>query len=297
MWLILVVGIDVAHVYSSLYRTYFAQRIPPQLKKILLWVPILCFGGAWMLATKSTSFFWSVLVYVAVFHFSRQQIGFLRLFTEPQNRNSKLYLFNEISIYVATLGSIFIWHLQGSKSFHWFVKGDFFYLDQFSFLEPYLKSLVFGWSLLSALVNIYGLVQKKISLQAALLVFSTFISWFIPIAILNSDFIFTFANVISHGVPYLALVYSREKKEKSIFSSLEIFLPILLFLAFIEEAFWDSLVWREHNLFFESFYFLPQLQGESVLKAFFLAILISPQLIHYILDGFIWKKKYSAASI
>ncbi len=92
----------------------------------------------------------------------------------------------------------------------------------------------------------------------------------------------------------MALVWAHEKKNNSLYSRLEFFIPILLLAAFFEEALWNGLIWREHVHFFESFYFLPALIEGSALKAAVLAILICPQFTHYILDGLIWKKKYQS---
>ncbi|MBC7464583.1 MAG: hypothetical protein H7256_01200 [Bdellovibrio sp.] len=297
MWLLLVVGIDVSHVYSTLYRTYFSSTVSPALKPFLTLIPIICFCVAFFAALRSTSFFWTVLVYVAIFHFSRQQIGFLRLFTDVQGRKTKLHRLNEISINAWTLGSILIWHLQGPKTFQWFVADDFMFMQSLKVTEPFIKYFILLSFVVVMAINLRAFAQKQVSKQVVLVLLSTFVSWYVPIVILNSDFVFTFANVVSHGIPYLVLVYSREVKQNTSFNRLHIFISVLIFFAFVEEALWDGFIWRDHAQFFESFYFLPQLADGSFVKAFFLAVLIAPQLIHYVLDGFIWKKKYQPSMV
>ncbi|MEO0336153.1 MAG: hypothetical protein AAF202_07155, partial [Pseudomonadota bacterium] len=66
------------------------------------------------------------------------------------------------------------------------------------------------------------------------------------------------------------------------------FYGLLLGLAYVEEGFWDAFVWREHETVFPAFQSLPFLTDE-VLKSAAVALLILPQLTHYILDGFIWR--------
>ena len=47
MWLVLVVGIDVAHVYSTLYRTYFDPEESARYRVLLFVIPVaywLVFG-------------------------------------------------------------------------------------------------------------------------------------------------------------------------------------------------------------------------------------------------------------
>jgi len=295
-WLILVVGVDVSHVYSTTFRTYFNFNKNSALKKYLIAVPMICFLVSFLLAAKSPSLFWSVLVYVAVFHFARQQIGFLRIYTKHEDRGTVMHLLNEAFIYIFTLGSILMWHLQGHKAFNWFTSNDFYYLQNLAgFLRP-LDLLILVSFFLCVVLNIYNIFKKKISGSACLILISTFVSWYFPIVYFNSDFIFTVSNILAHGIPYMALVWASEKKVDSPFVKLELFLPVLLFAAFIEEALWDSFIWREHSDFFQSFYFLPHLKESSWVMSFVLALLICPQLTHYVLDGIIWKRKYNDLS-
>lgn len=292
LWLLLVVGFDVSHVYSTTFRTYFNWKKSGALKTILIVVPILSFLSALLLASLSIKLFWTALVYVAVFHFARQQIGFLRIYTQPENRSAWTHFANEFFIYIFTLGSIFVWHLQGHKTFNWFTADDFYYLQKFSYLIPTVNFVILASLVACVILNCFTMMKKKVSVHSFLILISTFVSWYFPIVYFNSDFVFTMANVLAHAIPYLAVVWAFEKKRNSIFKSLQVFFPILFMAAFLEEALWDSLVWREHTLFFESFYFLPQLKENSLVMAFTLALLICPQLTHYVLDGFIWKRKY-----
>jgi hypothetical protein len=64
----------------------------------------------------------------------------------------------------------------------------------------------------------------------------------------------------------------------------------LVVLAYLEEGFWDGLIWREHQLFFWPFSFLPSV-NDSVILALLVPLLALPQSTHYVLDGFIWRVK------
>ncbi len=290
-WLLLVVGVDVAHVYSTLFRTYFSSAGLKEYKKPLIVIPIMCFFVSFAVAFHSVSTFWRALVYIAVFHFIKQQVGFVRIYKEAK------WSLEELMIYAITLTSIFLWHLSPARIFHWFIKDDFYYLE---FLSVSLKKQLYFysenlllWTVFFYFVfRIYGFTKNRnfSGYQAFTLVVATFFSWYFGIVRSQSDFIFTMTNVLTHGIPYLAIVWTTQKKEKTYFSELYVFVFMLLVIAFVEEGFWDALIWREHEDLFSGFYFLNS-ANSAFAKALALALLILPQLSHYILDGFIWKSK------
>ncbi len=289
LWLFLVVGVDVSHVYSTLYKTYFKTNRSRQLNFLLITLPIISFFIILFLVKIDIHFFWRCLAYMAVFHFSRQQIGMYQI-TSGAEKN-RLHTLNRLCIYFWTLGSILLWHLKGPQEYNWFVKDDFYYLTGFQHYSDILKiGLLISFSVVCSL-NIYFLKKNRITFLQLGLLFSTFLTWFVPVAYFDSDFIFTWTNVLAHGVPYMYLVHKNEQQSRSYYSRWDIFILIILICSLVEEAFWDALVWREHAVFFSSFYFIPQIQSQNVLPVV-LALLVTPQLTHYLLDGFIWKKKY-----
>ena len=83
-WAVLVIGIDVAHVYSTLYRTYLDPFERRQLSGWLMGTPLATWVLGVLLYTWSAATFWSVLAYTAVFHFVRQQYGFLMLYSRGE---------------------------------------------------------------------------------------------------------------------------------------------------------------------------------------------------------------------
>ena len=290
-WLFLVVAVDVSHVYSSLYRTYLSEKGRLEYSHLLKIIPFVCFVCAFGFAYLSVALFWRVLVYVAVFHFIKQQAGFVRIYSKRK------FSLDEIMVYVVTVGAIAVWHLSSEKGFQWFIKNDFLRFDYMSeSLRVRLVSLLNGFILFSLAVYLalksHSLFtdRSRFNDKSFVLTLSTFVAWYFGIVANSSDFIFTFTNVVTHGVPYLALVWHTQKKENTVFSEVSVFVSILLFLAFIEEAFWDTFIWRDHSQFFESFYFVPALVSRIGI-ALGLALLVLPQLTHYVLDGYIWRSK------
>ncbi|HMO23404.1 MAG TPA: hypothetical protein PKC98_20775, partial [Candidatus Melainabacteria bacterium] len=133
------------------------------------------------------------------------------------------------------------------------------------------------------------------------------LSWWIGIVFLDSDLAFTMTNVLSHGIPYMALIwlYHHKPEESSgttiiargvnltrnlIVAYLPAFLLFLFLLAYLEEGIWDGLIWREHGQIFSFFYRFPQITDPAFL-AVLIPFLALPQSVHYVLDGFIWRIK------
>jgi len=129
-----------------------------------------------------------------------------------------------------------------------------------------------------------------------IIVTTTAVCWYVGIVALNSDYAFTVTNVIIHGVPYFALIYfyARSRRAtagkfyRTLSSNWIVFLATLWALAYAEELFWNRGVWHEKSWMF----------GENWnwgnWKMYLVPLLAVPQLTHYILDGFVWRRKNNA---
>jgi hypothetical protein len=311
-WLVFVLGIDVAHVYSTLFRTYFNSHEFRENKLLLTLIPL----GAWLVGVvlywMDDSFFWRILAYVAVFHFIRQQYGFLRLYSRFETQTWIERRLDAGVIYLATLYPILFWHAHQPRSFHWFVDGDFV-----SGIPVWISSAA-GWIYCAVLVSyianeIHQTTRgRSFNLPKNLVILGTAISWYFGIVYFNGDMIFTITNVVSHGIPYMALVWLYGERQKSrsdapliagrfsyglFFSrfSVPLFFGLLLLFGFVEEGLWANLVWREHLQVFGLFSSLPSITSKDTLS-WLVPLLTLPQATHYVLDGFIWKLKDSEAN-
>ncbi len=304
-WVVLVLLIDVSHVYSTLFRTYFDKATFQKQKQLMLAVPLLSWGIGMLLYSLDDMLFWRLLAYLAVYHFIRQQYGFMKLYARKEQQTLWERRLDMAAIYAATLFPILYWHLEGKRLFNWFVAGDFIKVSY-----PELLPLLFGSYvvvlaayLLKEARFIYR--TKKVNLPRNLVIVGTALSWYLGIVHYNGDLIYTTFNVVSHGIPYLALVwiYGRKKQQRALNSTntlskveklvfrntgLVLFLGLVVVLAYLEEGLWDGLVWREHRLVFSLFTGLPQVQ-DKMLLAVLVPLLALPQITHYVLDGFIWK--------
>ncbi|TPG72032.1 hypothetical protein [Hymenobacter nivis] len=298
-WVGLVLLIDVAHVYGTLFQTYF-DPVRRRARRTLLWAaPVACYAAGVALHSAGGLWFWRALAYLAVFHFMRQQYGFLRLYARREGPAPGAWLATA-AIYAATLYPLLYWHLSPPRNFNWFVDGDFVQRDWP--LGRHLATALYG-ALLVAYAGREAWLwhrTRAFNVPRNLLLAGTAASWYAGIVWCNGDLAFTLLNVVSHGVPYLALVWQgrpasatgapvpRRGPWAGKYGWLA-FLGLIAAFAYLEEGLWDGLVWREHSAVFGWFQALPDVSRAAWL-AWLVPLLALPQSTHYVLDGFIWRR-------
>lgn len=304
VWVVVVIGIDVSHVWSSIHRTYLDKEEFALHKSILIVAPILAFGLSFMLAFISIDLFWRCLAYVAVYHFIKQQYGFMRIYKAKSQdfRNKKLS--DEFIIYLSMLYPVFYWHLSSDRAFAWFVQGDFVkipFSTSLSALLPVGNGIYLGLILFWLLEELTFSKRnnRKLPLGKILWILTTTGNWFLGIVYFNSDLVFTLTNVVAHGVPYLTLVVYYQAKKRSIqanklslgrnFRIATVIVASVVVLALSEEYLWDLLVYQENEAFFSAILAYPIAEPGLWLQLLAIGLLAVPQVTHYILDGFIWK--------
>jgi hypothetical protein len=308
IWLLLIVGVDVSHVYSTIFRTYLDRQELQKRTALYVLSPLLGWLAGFVLYQTDSLYFWRVLAYLAVFHFIRQQYGFMMIYTRgDRHLMPQLRWIEKAAIYAATIYPLVYWHTH-NRDFSWFVKGDFFAVE--SLFLTKISAVVY-----TMILAVYGLREFLIwyntgnfNLPKNLLLAGTAFSWFFGIVIFNNDLAFTATNVIAHGIPYMALIWlyghnqdrlQGEAHSSFVWPSLRhffawrawpVFALALFAMAYVEEGIWDGLVWREHDKLFSVFQSLPGIQNHTIL-ALVVPLLALPQITHYILDAFIWRLK------
>jgi len=299
VWVSLVIGIDVAHVYSTLYRTYFDPTERQRYRTHLLAIPLLCWVAGVILYSFGANVFWTVLAYLAVFHFVRQQYGFLRMYSRYESVPAWARSIDTALLYMTMLYPLAAWHAALPRNYTWFIEGDF--------LKGAGGSLVAVALALYALTTILFLAKEaylcrpacRVNIPKYLLILGTALAWYIGIVHFNADIPFTITNVISHGIPYMALVWAFGQKRPTpqpyaltaLFSplALPIFIGLLWMLSYLEEAAWHTLIWREHLSLFTWALPLFEPVTSTALLGILVPLLAVPQATHYVLDAFVWK--------
>lgn len=294
VWIGTVLLIDVAHVWGTAVLVYLD---PVELKRRpLLYgvVPAAALAIGWAIASESELWFWRALAYLAVVHFVRQQVGFVKLYrARAGERSLSGRVIDEGTTYAVTLGPVVWWHANLPSSIAWMTPGDF----------VRGTPLVLGQAALAVSALFFAAYAVRAALAYArgcgqpgkdLLVATTALLWGTGIVLWGNDTVFTLTNVIAHGVPYAVLVMWTARQRIALDLSVSRVaragvLAVLFSLwgfAFVEEVLWDALVWRQRDWLT----FLPSIESDGA-RPLLVAVLALPQLTHYVLDGFYWRRR------
>lgn len=290
-WLLLVVFVDVAHVWTTLFRTYMDTEERRRRPWLYWGTPLLVFIGGFLVHSAKPIWFWSLFAYVAVYHFIKQQYGFVSLYRyRAGERRGWVRRLDQCAIYAGAGVPVLYWHTTLPRDISWFVDGDF--------LGPLPNSVMtLGWIVYGVTgVMWVGHRLWDVRLRGPqwgrdLTMTATWMTWYVGIVLTDLDFVFTATNVVIHGVPYAALVWHSSRRSKhSIHQAsrpnIWIFISTCLLLALIEEGLWDVSVWHERANWFGT---LPDSWATPRTLDIAVPLLMVPQATHYILDGFIWK--------
>jgi len=295
-WVVTVLFVDVAHVWATAYRVYLDPEERARRPGLYLAIPLCCYVAGVLLYSSSAALFWRVLAYVAVFHFVRQQYGWVALYRRRLGSSTRLDRWlDDAAIYGATLYPLLYWHANLPREFEWFIAGDFLPglpKQTAAALLPVHLAITGAYVVRQAFLIASG---RPLSAGKNLVVATTWLIWFVGIVLFDSDYAFTVTNVLVHGIPYLALVWvhGRARWRLSTVALARVFQPRAwpLFLAplfvaaWSEEWLWDRLVWHERAALFPGPSWLPAPESLALL----VPLLALPQATHYVLDGWIWR--------
>lgn len=288
-WVLLVLGVDVAHVWSTLFRVYLDGEELRRRPLLYFAAPLLCWLGGVLAYQASAALFWRALAYLAAWHFVRQQAGFMALYGRGTGSPRWRRTLDAAAIYAATLGPLVWWHAHLPRAFWWFMT------DDFASGLPAFSGTVALAAMFAVLAAWLGAWPGERHWGKLALLAATFTAWFGGIVLAESDLAFTAMNVVLHGVPYLVLNYRYARGREAdggygrlaalVRAGLPAFVTTLLALAFVEELAWDKLVWHERGALFGH----AGLELGAPLLALVVPLLALPQTTHYVLDAFVWR--------
>ncbi len=262
--------------------------------------PVAAFAVGVALYAWGPGPFWRAIAYLAVYHFIRQQYGWLMMYRARNGEHDRFGRLAEgATIYLATIYPLVWWHAHLPREFAWMRAGDF--LTGMPTWIADATGLVY-LALLTVYVGraVAQIVRRQsVSWGKHLVVVTTAACWYFGIVSSNSDYAFTITNVFIHGVPYLALVYvyarnaAREQGSEQGAAgkllgggrAIVVFLSTLWLIAYVEEMMWDRAIWHDREWLFGSGF---EIGGGAIVLVPLLAV---PQLTHYFLDGFLWRRR------
>ncbi len=297
IWIPAVLLIDIAHVWSTIFRVYLDADEMRRRPWLYAATPVIGWLVGVAIYSESPLLFWRLLAYLAVFHFVRQQYGWVNLYRARMGERDTLgRRFDTAVIYMATIFPLLYWHARIPREFWWFMPGDFVSLPGLlaQIAEPIYWALMAAYVVRSARGWLRGAPTNP---GKDMIVVTTAVCWYVGIVLFDSDYAFTVTNVVIHGVPYMALVYwygksrldtGRGGRAMRVFRyGPWLFLAIVCGLGFLEELVWDRAVWQERGWFFGS------AVDVGAWLTWLVPLLTVPQLTHYVLDGFVWKRRHN----
>lgn len=177
IWLFLIVFVDVAHVYSTLFKTYFVKEEFIKRKKLYIVIPVIGFVLGLVLHQFGSLFFWSVLALVAVFHFIRQQYGFMRIYArkEPNTISKKI---DKLAIYSATIYPMLYW-FKTPRVFTWFMSNEFTWMEKLPDYRPYILIVYLSIIGIWVLKTLYlWNKNKSFNIPKNMIIIGTYLSWY-----------------------------------------------------------------------------------------------------------------------
>ncbi len=301
VWLAFVVALDVAHVWTTLFRTYLDREEVARRRALYLGMPVVCYAAGVSLHLVSSTSFWRVLAYTAVFHFVRQQVGWVAVARARAGVTEHLdRVLDSAVVYLATGVPLLDWHARQPRAFDWFVAGDFVSGDRVQAIAGTARDfglIAYVGVLLAYVARALAQGRRGRAMWGKhLVVGSTALLWWVGIVATNDDVTFTITNVVPHGVPYVVLLwrYTRARGDARPSSLLGqvarvgfvAFYALAVGLAFAEEFAWDRLVWHEREVLFGLGFDVP-----PWCISWLVPLLALPQAVHYALDGVLWRRK------
>jgi len=296
LWVGAVLGVDVAHVHATWFRVYLEPEELQRRRLLYFGIPLLGYLAGVAIHHASSLWFWRLLAYAAVFHFVRQPYGWVALYrAKGRDPNGWERILDTAAIYIATIWPLLWWHGHLPRAFAWFVPDDF--------AGPIPAAIASATApLYAGILSLFAAVQlfrwgsgRTVNAGKALVVATTTLTWYVGIVWLDSDVAFTVTNVLPHGLPYIVLVWHvirRHPRPTRPGLTARVWLEgplamiaVLLLVAFAEELAWDATVWHERPMLFGG--------GINVgdWQSWLVPLLALPQLTHYVLDGFIWRRR------
>lgn len=298
-WVLGVLLVDVAHVWSTVYVTYldpFERARRPWLYRL---TPLLCFVSAAALYQAGEAWFWRVVAYLAAFHFVRQQFGWMMMYRARARVTHRWgRIIDGTAVYAATVYPLVYWHAHLPKHFWWMKEGDF--VPGLPAWVATVAGTLYGVAMAAYVLQAIADWRRYRALQPGkhLLLVTTAACWYVGIVVTNSDFAFSMTNVFIHGVPYMVLVYRYGRGlGNAVAPPLTpglghwllrrgpvLFLLALWVIAYVEEWAWEQTLWHDHPGLFGTG---PSLAAYAAILA---PLLVTPQLMHYVLDAFLWRR-------
>ena len=272
--------LDSGHVYVSGWRTFRVAEDNPSFSRFLILLPLV-FAASFAWLASGWPGFWSFVIYFTVFHHIRQFYGVSRWY---QHRNHRQCVWSNRFIYALLILPIAAFHFRRNWNFQIYRPGDILRFPSQTAFKVVLAIWILclaAWLTFELRLWIQGTREPN-----------RFLSILAPAALHGLCF-FLGRNAVEvlfplfavHGVSYLAITVHgvRAIDSKGWRKNVGVVSVLVIGTAGLA-GLWDS--------FIGDFDFAGAHTGATavVVQALLSAVLIAPNLWHYIVDGMMWKR-------
>jgi hypothetical protein len=279
--------VDGPHFFSTSYVTYGDSQIFRQLKLLMIATPLLILSAGFVFHyTGHSHYFYMFAAYCAVLHFIRQEFGWMKISSRfEKNAPRWLYHVDVNTSYAMTIIP-FLWYTRKSHLYgYWFRQGDLFSVpDSFATM-----ALTFYFPIVAIflLANAYQTYRTRTFNLSKFMVFlNTLFGWYIARVFVKDLYLGIWLVIFHHSIPYLFVVLKHERASKKMnwLKDLGKYrIPILYITCFLAYTVYHFLTESE---------WIREMKNQEIMNAMILSFIAIPGLTHFILDAFIWKKKY-----
>ena len=301
-FLVFVVAVDVAHVWSTLYISFLDREAFARRKLLfLLPIPVAIFIS-WRLHLHAPWLFWTCLAYFAIHHFAAQQWGFVALYRMLAGERDTLdRRLDWWALWTGALGPVVLWHASPERIFDWFGNGEVFLVQLEPGLKPDIVAFMAGIGALWAGRQAWHARRGTLNPGKVMWMVTVWLSWSIGIGLADHPVVSIAAINLLHGGPFLALVWFRCNRRwqgqtagarspllawLSQRQAVLAFYGVVLGLGLLESSTWDATHW---GIYLQPILGVRPLELTPPAEALLVAVLATPQIVHYYLDRWLWK--------
>jgi len=304
-YIIIVAFTDVGHVWTTTLRTHFDSEENARRWVLYNVFPALLLIVSIVIHYFSEAFFWTLLGYLAIYHFVKQQYGMLALLKFRGVDSRVDWNFDRRCLYGGALCPILMWHSDATRKFDWFNRDDPIVLPLHH--VPYAFECFLGLWLL--LIITFSVRQYQLSKQGYFnqkkfqFVLSAWLTWGVGVLLNHKLIALTFLNLF-HALPAFIIVFcyckNRWNKNFPLTGSdsfvkwlcvperWPVYAAVFMLVGIVEEFLWESMVWHDYTA--DIFTWDPRERFGDFGYSIVTCILTLPQSSHYALDAFIWKQ-------
>lgn len=283
--------VDGSHGITTFVRLSQKQDISKEQKIFFFLLPAIIWLLILSLIQMQFSYIEIMISYFAIYHFIKQQYGWLRITSvKTQSLTQTEEFLDKMMIYNVTLFPIFYWSFI-KTNFGWYGPNDIIKFYDHAWMKPVLIIIHITLSLIYLYFQVHANKHRTHTPWGKYLIIAvTWVAWVIPIVILESHIAKVLCFAIPHGLQYYYINFKvqSQSNNKTQTSPRQSLVPYLLrfYLAFVFIELLIMSVDKKMIEFLSLHYTVYQQSGSS-----FLALVSVFQIWHFIADGYIWKIK------